>query len=119
MFSTSMPYSCCILRRISLKARHKYGMASRTPRRTGNNLLEILDVTDWPKGIKLSGVTIEQFWDNLVSAFGVPANQITDYIANGKAAKRFNWGGINVSFYWASSGYWTITINGNEFKFRF
>jgi len=85
----------------------------------GRNLLEDLDVSDWPLGIRLKNTSIGEFWDNLVDAFDVSPNDVIDYTSNGHPAKRFQVSGMNFAMYFSSSGYWTITINGNEYKFRF
>lgn len=81
------------------------------------NVLQNLDVNDWPYGIKLNGKSVQEFWDDLVESFA-PSN-IIEYTSAGQPAKRFTELGVDVAYYWSSSGYWTITFNGNEFKFRF
>jgi hypothetical protein len=54
-----------------------------------------------------------------VNAFGLEPGDVINYITNGQPAKRFQASGVNVAMYYSSSGYWTITINGNAYKFRF
>lgn len=85
----------------------------------GRSVLSDLNISDWPLGIRLNNTTVFTFWDDLTSAFGIESADIIHYTTNGFPAQRFNFSGLNIAMYYASSGFWTITINGNEYKFRF
>jgi hypothetical protein len=85
----------------------------------GRNILNSLDVSEWPLGIRLNGTTVGEFWDDLVKSFGIDPSGVINYTSNNLPAKRFSYGGTQFAYYFSSSGYWTITINGNEFKLRF
>lgn len=77
------------------------------------NVLKNFDVDDWPKGIRLHNKSVDQFWRDLVEAFGPSSVDVRH------RNRLFTASGVHITYYWAASGGKTIAINGNQFKFRF
>ncbi len=68
------------------EAMEKIWNAMNAMNANGKSVLENLDVTDWPKGIKFNNTSINEFWDNLVNSFGatvIPASNGVQFFTIG------------------------------------